>query len=152
MPLNLPEYPLKVKKNGLRLSVFDRLRKRYVALTPEEWVRQHFVEYLIEEKQFPAALMANEVSLTQNGIKRRCDTLVADREGQPLVIVEYKAPEIEITQQVFDQIVRYNMVLRARYLMVSNGMSHYCCQIDYENNTYSFLNDIPEYAELLQPS
>ena len=152
MPLNLPDYPLKVKKNGLRLSVFDRLRKRYVALTPEEWVRQHFVEYLIEEKQFPAALMANEVSLTQNGIKRRCDTLVADREGQPLVIVEYKAPEIEITQQVFDQIVRYNMVLRARYLMVSNGMSHYCCQIDYENNTYSFLNDIPEYAELLQPS
>ncbi len=134
------------------MSVFDRLRKRYVALTPEEWVRQHFVEYLIEEKQFPAALMANEVSLTQNGIKRRCDTLVADREGQPLVIVEYKAPEIEITQQVFDQIVRYNMVLRARYLMVSNGMSHYCCQIDYENNTYSFLNDIPEYAELLQPS
>lgn len=152
MPLNLPEYPLKVKKNGSRLSVFDRLRKRYVALTPEEWVRQHFVEYLIEEKQFPAALMANEVSLTQNGIKRRCDTLVADREGQPLVIVEYKAPEIEITQQVFDQIVRYNMVLRARYLMVSNGMTHYCCQIDYANNTYSFLNDIPEYAELLQPS
>jgi hypothetical protein len=152
MPLNLPEYPLKVKKNGSRLSVFDRLRKRYVTLTPEEWVRQHFVEYLIEEKQFPAALMANEVSLTQNGIKRRCDTLVADREGQPLVIVEYKAPEIEITQQVFDQIVRYNMVLRARYLMVSNGMSHYCCQIDYENNTYSFLSDIPEYAELLQPS
>ena len=134
------------------MSVFDRLRKRYVALTPEEWVRQHFVDYLIEEKQFPAALMANEVSLTQNGIKRRCDTLVADREGQPLVIVEYKAPEIEITQQVFDQIVRYNMVLRARYLMVSNGMSHYCCQIDYENNTYSFLNDIPKYAELLQPS
>lgn len=148
MPLNLPEYPLKVKKNGSRLSVFDRLRKRYVTLTPEEWVRQHFVEYLIEEKQFPAALMANEVSLTQNGIKRRCDTLVADREGQPLVIVEYKAPEIEITQQVFDQIVRYNMVLRARYLMVSNGLVHYCCQIDYENNTYSFLSEIPCYGEL----
>lgn len=148
MPLNLPDYPLKVKKNGSRLSVFDRLRKRYVALTPEEWVRQHFVEYLIEAKQFPAALMANEVSLTQNGIKRRCDTLVADREGKPLVIVEYKAPEIEITQQVFDQIVRYNMVFRARYLMVSNGMAHYCCQIDYENNTYSFLSEIPCYGEL----
>ena len=148
MPLNLPEYPLKVKKNGSRLSVFDRLRKRYVALTPEEWVRQHFVEFLIEVKQFPAALMANEVSLTQNGIKRRCDTLVADREGKSLVIVEYKAPEIEITQQVFDQIVRYNMVFRARYLMVSNGMAHYCCQIDYENNTYSFLSEIPCYDEL----
>jgi hypothetical protein len=148
MSLNLPEYPLKVKKNGSRLSVFDRLRKRYVALTPEEWVRQHFVEYLIEAKQFPAALMANEVSLTQNGIKRRCDTLVADREGKPLVIVEYKSPEIEITQQVFDQIVRYNMVLHARYLMVSNGMTHYCCQIDYENNAYSFLSEIPCYEEL----
>ena len=148
MPLNLPEYPLKVKKNGSRLSVFDRLRKRYVALTPEEWVRQHFVEFLIEAKHFPAALMANEVSLTQNGIKRRCDTLVANREGKPLVIVEYKAPEIEITQQVFDQIVRYNMVFRARYLMVSNGMAHYCCQIDYENNTYSFLSEIPCYDEL----
>lgn len=148
MPLNLPDYPLNVKKNGNRLVVFDRLRKRFVTLTPEEWVRQHFVEYLIEEKQFPAALMANEVSLTQNGIKRRCDTLVADRQGQPLVIVEYKAPEIEITQQVFDQIVRYNMVLRARYLMVSNGMTHYCCQIDYEHNTYAFLTDIPCYNDL----
>ena len=149
MSLNLPDYPLNVKKNGNRLVVFDRLRKRYVALTPEEWVRQHFVEYLIQEKQFPAALMANEVSLTQNGIKRRCDTLVADRQGKPLVIVEYKAPDIEITQQVFDQIVRYNMVLRARYLMVSNGMTHYCCRIDYDNNTYAFLTDIPRYEEIV---
>ena len=148
MALNLPDYPLNVKKNGNRLLVFDRLRKRFVALTPEEWVRQHFVEYLIQEKQFPSALMGNEVSLTQNGIKRRCDTLVADRQGKPLVIVEYKAPEIEITQQVFDQIVRYNMVLRARYLMVSNGMTHYCCHIDYDNNTYAFLTDIPCYDQL----
>lgn len=149
MALNLPDYPLNVKKNGNRLLVFDRLRKRFVALTPEEWVRQHFVEYLIQEKQFPSALMGNEVSLTQNGIKRRCDTLVADRQGKPLVIVEYKAPEIEITQQVFDQIVRYNMVLRARYLMVSNGMTHYCCHIDYDNNTYVFLTDIPRYEEIV---
>jgi len=149
MALNLPDYPLNVKKNGNRLLVFDRLRKRFVALTPEEWVRQHFVEYLIQEKQFPSALMGNEVSLTQNGIKRRCDTLVADRQGKPLVIVEYKAPEIEITQQVFDQIVRYNMVLRARYLMVSNGMTHYCCHIDYDNNTYAFLTDIPRYEEIV---
>lgn len=149
MALNLPDYPLNVKKNGNRLLVFDRLRKRFVALTPEEWVRQHFVEYLIQEKQFPSALMGNEVSLTQNGIKRRCDTLVADRQGKPLVIVEYKAPEIEITQQVFDQIVRYNMVLRARYLMVSNGMTHYCCHIDYDNNTYAFLTDIPRYDDIV---
>ena len=149
MPLNLPECRLNIKKNNNRLIVFDILRKRFVALTPEEWVRQHFVHYLIDHKGFPAALMGNEVSLLQNGIKRRCDTLVADRQGHPLVIVEYKAPEIEITQQVFDQIVRYNMVLRARYLMVSNGMTHYCCKIDYDNNTYAFLTDIPRYEDIV---
>ena len=151
--LNLPEFEYKVKKReDGSWAIWDRLRERWVALTPEEWVRQHFVEWLITDKGFPAALMGNEVSLSQNGIARRCDTVIGDRTGQPLVIVEYKAPSINITQKVFDQIVRYNMVLKARYLMVSNGMSHYCCQIDYENNTYSFLNDIPEYAELLQPS
>lgn len=148
MALNLPHYLFNIKNNGTHAVIFDRLRKRFVALTPEEWVRQNFVEYLIEEKQFPAALMANEVSLTQNGIKRRCDTLVANREGTPLVIVEYKAPTIDITQQVFDQIVRYNMVLRARYLIVSNGMTHYCCRIDYEQNTYSFIAEIPTYSQL----
>jgi hypothetical protein len=92
--------------------------------------------------------MNNEISLTQNGIKRRCDTLVADRQGAPLVIVEYKAPNIEITQKTFDQIVRYNMVLRAKYLVVSNGMSHYCCKIDYETNSYKFLKEIPCYGDL----
>lgn len=118
-------------------------------MTPEEWVRQNFVRYLIDDRQFPAALMNNEISLTQNGIKRRCDTLVADQNGNPLVIVEYKAPSIEITQKTFDQIVRYNMVLKAQYLIVSNGLSHYCCKIDYENNSYSFLKEIPCYSELL---
>ena len=146
--LNLPPYETRLREEEGSVQIFDELRGRYVALTPEEWVRQHFVEYLINEKHYPAALMANEVSLTQNGIKRRCDTLVADREGQPLVIVEYKAPDIEITQQVFDQIVRYNMVLKARYLMVSNGMVHYCCLIDYANSSYSFLSEIPDYDSL----
>lgn len=147
--LNLPEYEYKVKKrDDGSLAIWDRLRKRWVALTPEEWVRQHFVEWLITEKQFPAALMGNEVSLTQNGIARRCDTLVGDRNGTPLVIVEYKAPNINVTQKVFDQIVRYNMVLHARYLIVSNGLTHYCCQIDYENNNYRFLETIPNYNDL----
>lgn len=130
--------------------VFDPLRRRFITLTPEEWVRQHFVRYLISEKGYPQALMANEVSLLQNGIKRRCDSLVADRQGRPLVIVEYKAPAIPITQAVFDQIVRYNMVLHARYLMVSNGMAHYCCRLDYEHNTYAFLREVPAYGELEQ--
>ena len=148
--LNLPEFEYKVKKReDGSWAIWDRLRERWVALTPEEWVRQHFVEWLITDKDFPAALMGNEVSLTQNGISRRCDTVVGDRTGQPLVIVEYKAPNINITQKVFDQIVRYNMVLKARYLMVSNGLVHYCCQIDYEKNSYRFLEEIPCYESLV---
>ena len=150
MRLNLPEYECKLKKReDGSWAIHDRLRDRWVALTPEEWVRQHFVEWLIAETGFPAALMGNEVSLTQNGIARRCDTVVADRIGQPLAIVEYKAPTINITQKTFDQIVRYNMVLRARYLIVSNGMKHYCCHIDYEKNSYRFLEDIPCYEDLV---
>ena len=151
--LNLPEYQFNIKKKGNDgLVILDTLRKRWVALTPEEWVRQNFVRYLIEDREFPAALMNNEISLTQNGIKRRCDTLVADRQGLPLVIVEYKAPTIEISQKAFDQIVRYNMVLRAQYLIVTNGLSHYCCKIDYENNSYAFLQEIPSYNVLAHPS
>lgn len=148
--MNLPAFDYKVKKreDGASWVIWDRLRDRWVALTPEEWVRQHFVEWLIADKGFPAALMGNEVSLTQNGIARRCDTVVADHTGSPLVIVEYKAPSIQVTQKTFDQIVRYNMVLRARYLIVSNGLTHYCCQIDYDNNTYRFLEQIPNYNDL----
>ncbi len=149
MKLNLPHYQFNIKKNDKgALVIFYHLRQRFITLTPEEWVRQNFVRFLIEEKQFPTALMGNEVSLLQNGIKRRCDTLVADIEGNPFVIVEYKAPSIPITQSVFDQIVRYNMVMKAKCLIVSNGLQHYCCKIDYENNSYSFLRDIPNYSEI----
>ncbi|MBQ1723524.1 MAG: type I restriction enzyme HsdR N-terminal domain-containing protein [Muribaculaceae bacterium] len=152
MQLNLPTYTfnIKAKPNGSKV-IFDTLRRRFVTLTPEEWVRQHFVRFLVDEKGFPAALMANEVSLTQNGIKRRCDTLVADATGNPLVIVEYKAPHIEISQNTFDQIVRYNMVLHASYLIVSNGLNHYCCRINYADDSYVFLNDIPSYSDLSNP-
>lgn len=129
--------------------IFDLLRQRFVSLTPEEWVRQNFVSFLINEKAFPMALMGNEISLVQNGIKRRCDTLVAAKDGSTLAIVEYKAPTITISQSTFDQIVRYNMVLRAKCLMVSNGLEHYCCIIDYEHNTYHFLQEIPSYPTLL---
>ena len=131
------------------MQIFDRLRQRFVALTPEEWVRQHFVNFLIEEKDYPLALMGNEISLELNGVKRRCDTLVAARDGSPLAVVEYKAPSINITQTTFDQIARYNMVLRAKCLMVSNGMSHYCCLFDNLSGTYTFLREIPPYPTLL---
>ena len=146
--LNLPVANLRIRNVDGSPQVFDQLRHRFVALTPEEFVRQHFVSFLIHSKNFPAGLMGNEISLVQNGIKRRCDTLVTDRSGSPFVIVEYKAPTIEITQHVFDQIVRYNMVLRARYLIVSNGLRHFCCSIDYASGTYSFLPDIPPYDQL----
>ena len=149
MKLNLPEYQFNIKKNEKGAwTIFDQLRRRFVTITPEEWVRQHFVRFLIQEKGFPMGRMANEVSLVQNGIQRRCDSLVADEHGLPQVIIEYKAPQIAITQLTFDQIVRYNMVLRAKYLIVSNGLTHYCCKIDYQNDTYGFLADIPDYSQL----
>ena len=149
MTLNLPRrnFNVKVTPQGNRV-IFDRLRRRFVTLTPEEWVRQNFVEFLIADRGFPAGLMSNEMSLTQNSISRRCDTVVTDHHGSPMVIVEYKAPSIKITQTVFDQICRYNMVLQAQYLIVSNGLQHYCCKIDYTHNSYSFLPDVPSYNAL----
>ena len=146
--LNLPKADLRIVKRDEKEQIFDSLRRKYVALTQEEWVRQNFVSFLINHKGFLAGLMNNEVSLVQNGIKRRCDTLVSDKFGNPLVIVEYKAPSVEITQKVFDQIVRYNYVLKAKYLIVSNGMNHYCCRINYDEGNYSFLQEIPAYDDL----
>jgi predicted type IV restriction endonuclease len=148
MELNLPAIKVDVIKDGDIVKIYDRLRRKYVALTPEEWVRQHFVEYLISEKGFPESRMANEVGLKLNGTMRRVDTLVCDEYAQPLVIVEYKNEDVVITQQVFDQIVRYNMVLQARYLIVSNGKTHYCCEINLESHSYKFLPEIPNYKEL----
>ena len=124
------------------------IRRRDVALTPEEWVRQHFVHFLIVHKGYPSSLMANEVLLNLNGTKKRCDTVLYKRDLSARMIVEYKAPHIEITQAVFDQITRYNMVLKVDYLVVSNGMQHYCCRMDYDTQSYSFLSDIPDYDAL----
>lgn len=146
--LNLPTYDYQVKRTADGDKIFDCLRHKFVVLTPEEWVRQHFTSFLVKHKGYPASLMANEISLSLNGTSRRCDTVVYDRTGKPLIIVEYKANTVEITQKVFDQIVRYNMVLKARYLIVSNGMKHYCCRIDYDNHTYHFLQEIPPYEDL----
>lgn len=130
------------------LKIYDRLRKKAVALTPEEYVRQHFVNYLIEYLHYPASRMANEIGIQLNGTKKRCDTVIFGDDTLPLVIVEYKSPKIDITQEVFDQIVRYNMKLHAKYLIVSNGLRHYCCINDYLNDTYRFLPHIPPYEEL----
>ena len=149
MNLNLPQrhFNIKTDNNGNRL-IFDKLRRRFVSLTPEEWVRQNFVEFLIQDKGFPKGLMCNEVSLTQNGISRRCDTIVTDRFGNPAVIVEYKAPHIAISQKIFNQLFAYNLQLHATYLVVSNGLQHYCCMLTHDHEKYVFLDDIPEYNKL----
>ena len=148
LDLNLPPFDINVKKTDGRLSVFDRLRRKFVTLTPEEWVRQNFINYLITEKGYPQALIANEIQINLNNQKRRCDSIVYDKTISPLVIVEYKSPDVEITQAVFDQIVRYNIVLKVKYLIVSNGLSHYCCRMDYSTQTFDYLADIPTYTEL----
>ena len=146
--LNLPTFAAKVKEKDGKHTIIDPVPRKNVALTPQECVRQHFVNYLITHKGYPKELLANEVPLKLNGTSKRCDSVAYNRFLAPLMIVEYKAPSIEITSAVFDQIVRYNMVLHVRYLAVSNGISHFCCKIDYENLTYSFLEGIPEYKEL----
>lgn len=145
-PLNLPLIELRLKMEDNILKVFDTLRGRYVALTPEEYVRQHFTAWMTGYLGYPASLMQNEVPLSLNNTKRRCDTVVFRRDGSPVVIVEYKAPTVAITQTVFDQIARYNMVLHSRFLIVSNGMSHFCCEMDYNNDSYVFLPKIPFWS------
>lgn len=150
LPLNLPNFDIKVKKSADQLLVWDETRRKYVALTPEEWVRQHFVHFLISEKGYRQELIANEVSIKLNGTAKRCDTVIYDRLLTPLMIVEYKAPSITITPKVFDQIVRYNRVLHVQYLIVSNGLRHFCCQIDYKALSYRFLKEIPDAQEVGQ--
>lgn len=146
--LNLPHYETKIAENDGKRTIFDNLRRCYVALTPEEWVRQHFVHFLLEHCNYPATLMGNEVGLTLNGTKKRCDTVVYDRNLKPRIIIEYKAPTVRINKEVFAQIARYNLVLKVDYLIVSNGIQHYCCKMDYTNNAFEFINSIPEYSSL----
>ena len=147
-PLNLPPVHLPLHCEGDRFTVFDPLRRRTVALTPEEWVRQHFIHYLIHEKHYPAGLLGNEVSLNLNGTSRRCDSVLYGRDAQPRMIIEYKAPHVALTQKVFDQIWRYNIVLRTPWLIVSNGLQHVVCHLDLEAQTYEFLPEIPDYEAL----
>ncbi len=146
--LNLPPCKVKVIEKDKKKLIFDPLRRRYVRLTPEEWVRQHFVAFLLAEKQYPKELIGNEIKIDLNGTVKRCDTIVYDNYLSPLVIIEYKAPHIVVNQQVFDQIVRYNMVLKVKYLIVSNGISHYCCKINYDTFSYEFMDGIPSYPDL----
>ena len=143
--LNLPNYTPKISQIKEKQFIYDPVRRKKVALTPEEWVRQHFVNYLITEKNYPKERIANEVTISLNGMSRRCDTVVYNQYLEPIVIVEYKAPSIPITQDVFEQITRYNICLRVGILIITNGLEHYCCRIDYETSTCSYLTEIPAY-------
>ena len=146
--LNLPAYDFRYRTEGENRLVLDVYRKRFVKLTPEEEVRQRFARYLVEEKGFPASLIMTEYALKLNKLSRRCDILVHKPAGFPVLLVECKAPEVNINQASFDQVARYNLAFRVRYLIVSNGLKHYCCQIDFETEEISFLSEIPAYGEL----
>ena len=150
LPLNLPAAELNIEYDAEgRLTVYDRWRRRRVVLTPEEWVRQHFASMLVSHKNFPEGRIANEISIELNSMSRRCDTVVYDDYRMPLMIVEYKAPSITITQGVFNQIARYCSVLRPRYIAVSNGLRHFCCRFDPETGSYVFLPDLPRWSQMV---
>jgi len=146
--LNLPTYSFNIKSAGERKLIFDNIRKRFVVLTPEEWVRQNFIMFLIEEKEFPSSLISVEMSIELHRMKRRCDIVVFNKTGVPTLIVECKAPSVKINQDVFDQIAAYNIKLKVKYLIVTNGLEFFFCLIDYDNNSYSFLREIPNRSEL----
>jgi hypothetical protein len=146
--LNLPAYQFKFQNKEDRVELFDVVRKKFVALTPEEWVRQHFIQYLINQKGFPPSLMQLEKPLNYNQLDKRSDIVVYDKTAQPMVLVECKSPQVAITQDTFDQIARYNFSLKVRYLIVTNGINHFCCQMNYETSSYSFIEQIPLYKEL----
>ena len=146
IPLNLPHYAFKLSQKDDVVFVFDELRKKDLVLTPEEWVRQHFVQYLIHQKKYPKTLIKLEGGLKLNNLQKRTDILIFDKAGEPCVLVECKATSVKIDQRVFDQAARYNMIHKVKYLVVSNGLQHYCCALNYENNTYQFLKELPECA------
>ena len=143
--LNLPEYDFRIKKQNEKLFIFDTQRKRYVSLTPEEWVRQHLISYLTFIKNYPISIIGVEKQLMLNKLPKRFDLVVFGRNANPFLLVECKAPGVEITEKTFDQAARYNMLLKAEYFLISNGMEHYTCRIDYENKQYVFIEEIPDF-------
>lgn len=144
--LNFPNYGFRLKSSENKIHIFDVIRKKFVVLKPEEWVRQHVVHYLMEDKKYPKSLINVEKQLTVNAIKKRYDVVIYNSRGQIDLLVECKAPSVNIDQQVFDQIARYNMKLNAQLLMVTNGIDHYYCRMDYEQEKYDFIKDVPEFS------
>ena len=136
--LNLPKYPIKIKEEKGERYIFDTIRKKYLKLQPEEWVRQNFIQYLIQEKSYPASLIEIEKGLKVNTLQKRADVVINSPLGKPLVLIECKAPKVKITQETFEQVARYNTVFKVPYLIVTNGLTHYCCAINFKNNSFDF--------------
>jgi type I site-specific restriction endonuclease len=143
--LNLPIAALKTKLVEGTTQVFDQVRKKYLILTPEEWVRQHFIYYLHQEKKYPLGLMGVEQIVKYNGMQTRADIVLYAADGKPNMIVECKAPKVKITQDAFNQIAKYNFNLKVDFLVVTNGIQHFCCALDYKNNKISFMKEVPDY-------
>ncbi|MDA3883502.1 MAG: type I restriction enzyme HsdR N-terminal domain-containing protein [Bacteroidales bacterium] len=146
--LSLPQYDLSVKKMQNKQYVFDVLRKKYVRLTPEEWVRQQMIHFLIHEKKYPKSLMNSEVGLELYSLPKRADILSYTSQGNPLLLVECKSPNVRINQNVFEQIANYNIVIKAPFLIVTNGITIFACEIDFYTKSYTFLQEIPEYKNI----
>ena len=146
--LNLPGYDFRVKKENGQVVIFDDIRKKFIALTPEEWVRQHIIHFLMEQKHYPASLMNVEVAMKINTMYRRADVVCYDSQANVLLVVECKAPQVKISQLVFEQIAQYNTLLKSRYLLVTNGLQHFICEKNHEEKSYKFLQEIPDYNDL----
>lgn len=145
-PLNFPAYSFRLKSSEKGLQIFDIIRKKFVLLQPEEWVRQHVVHFLINQKKYPKSHINVEKQLVVNNLKKRYDIVVFDSNGNIQLLVECKAPEVDIDQTTFDQIAQYNLLLNAKYLMVTNGLGHYYCEMDTEEEKYKFLKEIPDFS------
>jgi hypothetical protein len=149
MKLNFPEYHFTIREEDHVKTIFDELRGKYVALTPEEWVRQHLIRYLIEEKKYPKSLIGVEFPVPVGSMMQRADVVIYHTDGKPILLAECKAPEVGINQKVFDQISVYNLQLNVPYLILTNGMKHYCCKMDFENKKFIFLESIPDYTDII---
>jgi hypothetical protein len=147
LPLNLPPYPFKISEHNGQLTLFDIIRKKEIVISPEEWVRQHFVQYLIHQKHYPKGLIKLEGGHKFNGMQKRSDILVFNRAGDKILLVECKAPSIQIDQKTFEQISRYNAIHKVNLLALSNGLQHYYCRIDHTTRDYTFLDELPDYQE-----
>jgi type I site-specific restriction endonuclease len=149
LQLNLPSYSFRIKIQNDKQFIFDNQRKKFVTLTPEEWVRQNFIRFLIEEKDYPASFIAVEKLVEVNGMRKRCDAIVYNSNFEPIMIIEFKAPQVSLIQKTFDQAAIYNSKLKVNYLIISNGLDHFSCMVDTENCRYNFLPTIPSYNSII---